>query len=109
MIIARLRDVNDRVADALSRHDLRSAVVLARADTNSLRIYKYSDLLQGYLLNLLDRRQGIEYEQDNVSIFAAQECKLFIGIDPLLWEFWINKFIQFKQVNKNNNTKLFFY
>jgi hypothetical protein len=89
MIVARIRDVNDRVRSALEQKNLRLAVEIGNSDRNSLRIYSFSDLLSLYLGSLLDRQLIQE---------AAKEASRLIGMDVTLWGTWVEKFISLNQL-----------
>lgn len=89
-VVARVRDVNDRVGYALEQCDLRKAAELAVADRNSLRQYQYSDILHLYVHDLLERHKFD---------LAAEECCRLIGQDLMLWETWVYKFMEYKQLH----------
>jgi hypothetical protein len=89
MIVARIRDVNDRVRVALEEKNLKLAIEIAMADRTSLRIYSFSDLLSVYLNHLLEKGTFLE---------TAQECARLIQFDTPLWSIWIERFIQFHQL-----------
>ncbi len=89
-IIARLRDVNDRTAYALQKQDLKLAVELAKSDKSALKKYKFSDLLNIYLTDLLERKSYA---------LAALECGRLIEHDLGLWEAWIYKFKKYNKLS----------
>lgn len=89
VIVARVRDVNDRVRVALEQKNLKLAVDIAKDDRNSFKLYQYSDLLNLYLEHLLDR---------NMLSDAAAECARLIGPDQQLWDTWIQRFIEHRAV-----------
>lgn len=89
VVVARVRDVNDRVGRALQHRDLRAAVDWARSDRAGLTRYQYGDLLRVHLTDLLLRGEFA---------MAASECCRLIDGDPLLWEAWIYKFIEHHQL-----------
>jgi hypothetical protein len=78
-----------RVGHALAQRDVRRAVDIAKVDRAALTLYKYADLLQLYLTHLLEQREAAT---------AAAECRRLIGEDAGLWEAWIYKFIEYKQL-----------
>jgi len=88
-VVARVRDVNDRVGSALQRRDLRAAVGWGLSDRAGLTRYQYTDLLRVHLTDLLHRGEFSN---------AASECVRLIDGDPLLWETWIYKFIEYHQL-----------
>lgn len=89
VVVARVRDVNDRVGRALQQRDLRAAVDWGRSDRAGLTRYQYGDLLRVHLTDLLLR--------GDFAIAASECCRLIDG-DPLLWEAWIYKFIEHHQL-----------
>jgi hypothetical protein len=52
-------------------------------------LYKYTDLLRVYITHLLEMRDAAT---------AAAECSRLIGADAALWETWVHKFIEYKQL-----------
>ena len=84
LVVGRVRDVNDRVRSALEQKDLKHAVEIALADRQSLRVYSFAELLSLYLNHLLDR---------GLSTVAATEASRLIGLDAVLWESWIYRFL----------------
>jgi hypothetical protein len=85
IIIGRVRDVNDRVRAALEHGDLKLAVDVAQYDRASLRVYSYADLLEGYITHLLEV---------NETSLAAKEIARLAGLDAILWETWVYRFIK---------------
>ena len=75
---------------ALSNKELKRAVDIAKTDKSSLTLYNYNDLLQLYLTHLLELREAST---------AAAECRRLIGEDAALWESWVYKFIDYKQLD----------
>lgn len=89
----RVRNVNDRIGLALKHHDVALAVNLACQDRSSLRQYRYGDLVQLYLEDLLDPNNP----DGNLGVqLAAKECARLLGADGSLWEQWISNFAQRK-------------
>lgn len=84
-----MRDINDRVGSALQRNEFKVAVDLAYNDRTGLTAYQYSDLLRIYLVDMLERKE---------ITMAAAECVRLMDKDPILWEAWIYKFIEFHQL-----------
>lgn len=82
-VLARVRDVNDRISSALKDHNLKLAVNLAFNDKLSLHHYRYHELMTLYIDDLLDSGQLEE---------AARECTRLISNDIILWERWIYVF-----------------
>ena len=82
-VVARVRDVNDRISSSLRERDLKTAVNLAFNDKLSLRYYRFHELMTLYIDDLLDSAQVEE---------AARECTRLIANDPILWERWIYVF-----------------
>eukprot|EP01032_Pedospumella_encystans_P020293 gene20293-23055_t len=89
-VVARVRDVNDRVGFALSQRDLKRAVDIARVDRTALTLYNYTDILRIYLTHLLEQRDA--------ATTAASECFRLIGSDGAMWEEYVYKFIEYKQL-----------
>lgn len=83
LVVAKVRDVNDRISMALQQGDVLLAVNLASKDRNSLRHYLYNDLLNLHIENLLEFNEPEK---------AALECCRLIGDDNALWERWIYAF-----------------
>jgi hypothetical protein len=78
------------VGHALAQKDLKRAVDIARVDKNALTLYKFADLLNLYLTHLLELREAAT---------AASECRRLLGEDAAMWEFWIHRFIEHKQLD----------
>jgi hypothetical protein len=76
-IVARVRDVNDRISSALKERDLKLAANLAFHDKVSLRYYRFHELMTLYIDDLLDSAQIEE---------AAKECTRLIANDAVLLE-----------------------
>jgi len=92
-VVARVRDVNDRITAALQQGDLRKAVDLAQGDRHTLRIYQYHDLVRAYVNSL--------FNEDKAEL-AAEECHRLIGGDAdgaALWESWIFEFANRKRLS----------
>jgi hypothetical protein len=85
IVIGRVRDVNDRVRAALGQGDLKLAVDVAQYNRASLHVYNYADLLEGYIMHLL----GV-----NETGLAAKEIARLAGMDAILWETWVYRFIK---------------
>lgn len=85
IVIGRVRDVNDRVRAALGHGDLKLAVEVAQYDRASLRVYGYAELLEGYIAQLLN---------SNEPAMAAKEIGRLAGMDAILWETWVYRFIK---------------
>jgi len=108
LLLARVRDVNDRVSTALQQNDLKAAVEFAKADVTALEHYRFPDLLKAYLLDLLEthcellaaRSTDLSEQQPgaDLAVLAASECRRLVGLDPALWEFWITTFIEYQQI-----------
>jgi vacuolar protein sorting-associated protein 41 len=102
LVIAKVRDVNDRIGIALQNGDLLLAANLAMSDRLSLRHYQYHDILALYIDDLLEQEQPTDLQQElneeRISFIAA-ECARLIGVDVMLWERWINTFIARKLIS----------
>jgi WD40 repeat protein len=85
IVVARVRDVNDRICIALVNNDLVAAANLAVANPYSLTHYKCHDLVSLYVEDLIDQE---EYT------LAASECARLIDKNVGLWELWICAFIR---------------
>lgn len=83
LLIAHMRDVNDRISIALKQKDYLQACTLAYNDKLSLKHYQYHDIITLYINELLDNSKA---EQ------AAAECQKFIGADAACWERWTYAF-----------------
>jgi len=78
------------VGFALSQRDLKRAVDIARVDRTALTLYNYTDILRIYLTHLLEQRDA--------ATTAASECFRLIGSDGAMWEEYVYKFIEYKQL-----------
>ncbi|GLE02109.1 hypothetical protein PINS_up010947 [Pythium insidiosum] len=87
VVICRLRDVDDRVAWALSRKQYEKALNVALSDTKSLRKHSMEELMEFHLSELLKKKQ---YKK------AADEIRrLFVGEEyAALWEKYVYVFAQ---------------
>lgn len=85
IVVGRVRDTVDRVENALAQRDIKTAIALAFADKNALRLNQLDELLALHIEILL--------QQDNIEE-AARECKLLFDKDRSLWEKWILVFVK---------------
>ncbi|KAJ0406377.1 hypothetical protein P43SY_006985 [Pythium insidiosum] len=87
VVICRLRDVDDRVAWALSRKQYEKALNVALGDAKSLRKHSMEELMEFHLSELLKKKQ---YKK------AADEIRrLFVGEEfAVLWEKYVYVFAQ---------------
>lgn len=94
VVLAKVRDVNERIRIALSTRDLLRAANLAYSYKADLAYFKKSDIIHSYIEDLLFR----EKVQDHFQL-AALECKRLIGSDDAqLWERCILSFGKMKAV-----------
>lgn len=116
IVIAKVRDVNDRIGIALHQGNFAHAANLALMDKLSLRQYQFHDVITLYIEDLLKRANDIFLQETNESSvkestststqevsriksntayeYATLECIRLIGKDPILWERWIYAFIK---------------
>lgn len=87
-----------RVGFALSQRDLKRAVDIARVDRTALTLYNYTDILRIYLTHLLEQRDASVGSVSNTTSTAATECFRLIGSDGAMWEEYVYKFIEYKQL-----------
>lgn len=85
IVVGRVKDTVDRVENALARRDIKTAISLAFADKNALRVNQLDELLSLHIEILL--------QQDDIEE-AARECKLLFDKDRSLWEKWIVVFVK---------------
>jgi hypothetical protein len=90
IVIARVRDVNDRICIALINNDLVAAANLAVANPYSLTHYKCHDIVCLYIEDLIDQEEHA---------LAASECARLIDKNAGLWELWICSFIRHRCVH----------
>lgn len=83
VVVSKVRDINDRISEALAAKNIKLAVNLANSDRYSLKHHNFSELLELYMNSLLDNDECEE---------AAQECQRLLKDDALEWEKWIYKF-----------------
>ena len=83
IVVARPKDVNDRVTTALKNKNLRLAAELAVNDRHNLTRFKFHDILTLYINNLLAAGKDA---------LAAKECVRLIKSDAILWERWVYAF-----------------
>eukprot|EP01041_Mallomonas_annulata_P004788 gene4788-9542_t len=83
MIIARIRDTDDRIYSSLNQLNYKNAMEIAISDPLSLRQHRLEDLISKYLNSLLEEDQAEE---------AAAECPRLLGQNALEWEKWIYAF-----------------
>lgn len=85
IVVGRVRDTVDRIENALAQRDINTAISLAFADKNALRLNQLDELLSLHIEILL--------QQDDIEE-AARECKLLFDKDRSLWEKWIVIFVK---------------
>ena len=83
IVVARPKDVNDRVTTALENKNLRLAAELAVGDRHNLTRFKFHDILTLYINDLLAAGKDV---------LAANECVRLIKGDSILWERWVFAF-----------------
>ncbi|CAN0403439.1 unnamed protein product [Ectocarpus fasciculatus] len=83
LIVARVRDIDDKVSWALGRGDFSGAVAIALEQRHLLRRHDFQELVAKHLEDLMSRG---EYD------LAAAECPRLLDGDSTAWERWIYGF-----------------
>jgi hypothetical protein len=84
-MVARIKDLDDRVSWLIGRSRFERALEIARLDPRHLRNFQVAALGERYLQALLDRS---DYAK------AAQELPIVAGKSKELWEKWILVFVK---------------
>lgn len=107
IVVVRLKDTIDRIAGALAKKDLSSALDYASADRAALTAPScpsgmFESLLSIYMEDLLEAsvcpaalEAAAAADKVHPAVFAATECVRLIGQDVAQWEHFIERFTQF--------------
>ncbi len=85
IVVARIRDTDDRVEWAFDKGDSLGALRCAMEGRNTLKHYTVSELVNRYLQELLSSNPP---QTDK----AAVSCVELLGTDPIAWEHWVFEF-----------------
>jgi hypothetical protein len=88
IVLARPRDLDDRVSWLLSRSRFKEALETADSNQALLRQHKFMDIGEKYLTHLFEIR---DYET------AAAACPRLLSTNAELWESWILLFVKERQ------------
>jgi len=89
VVVARARDVDDRVQWALDGDNFEEALRIAEEHRSQLRVHQLQELAEKYLGHLLANE---EFER------AGKLCPRLLHGDAVLWERWVVAFHQYKQL-----------
>eukprot|EP00752_Nemacystus_decipiens_P006159 g5557.t1 len=90
LIVARVRDIDDKVSWALGKGDFSGAVAVAMEQRHLLRQHDFQDIVAKHLEDLMSRG---EFDR------AASECPRLLVGDAMAWERWIYGFARRRRLS----------
>ena len=89
IVIAKPRDLDDHISWLVERGRYQDALVAAEKNVQQLHVHKLEDIGEKYIYHLLTQGKVAE---------AASECPKIFKRNEKLWEKWVYRFAELKQL-----------